>query len=327
MTRFATNPSVKALLRQYGGLVIALIALCIFFSYQHNAFFSISNFVKIMLQVTVVAIAAFGMTYVILLGDIDLSVGSMIAVAGMVAAQCFLNGYGFPLSLIITLISGLAMGAINGILVAKLSLPAFIVTLATMGIYRGVVSLPTQGKPARIDDETWYMIGNEGISLQLIGIDFELPYMVILLVVVFAINAVLLSKTVFGRRTYLMGGNREAAIYSGIKVDRIRIVIFMLCGLMAAISGIILSARLGSAQVNAGQGYELDAIAAAVLGGTSLAGGAGTMVGTLLGAILIGIINNGMSLMNVEYFYQLIAKGIVIILAVYLDVRSKKVHT
>ncbi|MEN3929467.1 ABC transporter permease [Microvirga sp. W0021] len=327
MNRLTSNPSFKAMLRQYGGLILALVALCLFFSYQHGAFFSVSNFVNIMIQVTVVAIAAFGMTYVILLGDIDLSVGSMIAVAGMVAAQCFISGFGFMSTLAITLFAGLVMGAINGMLVAKLSLPAFIVTLATMGIYRGAVSLPTQGKPARIDDEMWYIIGNEGISLQPIGIDFEIPYMVVILAVVFILNALLLSKTVFGRRTYLMGGNREAAVYSGIKVDRIRIIIFMLCGLMAAISGVILSARLGSAQVNAGQGYELDAIAAAVLGGTSLAGGAGTMVGTLLGAILIGVINNGMSLMNVEYFYQLIAKGIVIILAVYLDVRSKKART
>ena len=326
MTKFIKNPSVRAMLQQYGGLVIALVALCIFFSFQHSAFFSLSNFVKIMLQVTVVAIAAFGMTYVILIGDIDLSVGSMIAVAGMVAAQCFAYGFSFSTTLMLTLFSGVCMGALNGILVAKLSLPAFIVTLATMGIYRGIVSLPTEGKPAAIPDDGWYAIGNEGVSLAGLGIDFELPYMVILLAIVFVINAILLAKTDFGRRAYLMGGNREAAIYSGIKVDRIRIVIFMLCGLMAAIAGVVLSARLGSAQVNAGQGYELDAIAAAVLGGTSLAGGAGTMVGTLLGAFLIGVINNGMSLMNVSFFYQLIAKGIVILFAVYLDVRGKSVR-
>jgi monosaccharide ABC transporter membrane protein, CUT2 family (TC 3.A.1.2.-) len=167
-----------------------------------------------------------------------------------------------------------------------------------------------------IEDPTWIAIGAESF----VG----LPIIIWIVVVLFVFNHVLLSKTTFGRRAYLTGGNREAAIYSGIKVDRVKITIFMISGIMAAISGILLSSRLYSAQTNAGTSYELDAIAAAVLGGTSLAGGVGTMIGTLIGALIIGIMNNGMNMLSVPYFYQLIVKGLVILLAVWLDVRSKR---
>jgi len=198
---------------------------------------------------------------------------------------------------------------------ANLRLPSFIVTVATMGIYRGAVSLPTGGAPASIDNDAWLAIGAESW--------LGLPIIIWIVLVLFAINHFVLAKTVFGRRAYLVGGNREAALYSGIRVNRLKVAIFTLSGVMAAISGILLSSRLSSAQTNAGMGYELDAIAAVVLGGTSLAGGVGTMLGTLLGALLIGVINNGMNMLSVPYFYQLIVKGAVIIIAVWLDVRSK----
>ena len=212
-------------------------------------------------------------------------------------------------TLVLTLLAGAAMGLANGVLTAKLGLPSFIVTVATMGIFRGLVSLPTNGAPAMIEDPTWIAIGAESF----VG----LPIIIWIVVVLFVFNHVLLSKTTFGRRAYLTGGNREAAVYSGIKVDRVKITIFM-------ISGILLSSRLYSAQTNAGTSYELDAIAAAVLGGTSLAGGVGTMSGTLIGALIIGIMNNGMNMLSVPYFYQLIVKGLVILLAVWLDVNSKR---
>ena len=303
-------------IRQYSGIVLALLFLCVIFSISSQRFLQVNNFLNIMQQVAVVAVAAFGMTYVILLGEIDLSVGSMIAVAGMVGAQCLAFGLGFLPSVVVTLIAGMAMGGLNGMLSAKLGLPSFIVTLATMGIFRGFVTLPTGGLPAPISDDTWLMIS----IVSFLGV----PVMIWILLALFVVNHVVLSKTVFGRRAYLTGGNREAAIYSGIAVDRLKITIFMLSGVMAAISGILLSSRLSSAQTNAGMGYELDAIAAAVLGGTSLSGGAGSMIGTLLGALIIGVINNGMNLLAVPYFYQLIVKGVVILLAVWLDVRSKR---
>ena len=304
------------LLRQYGGIVIALIILCTVFTIANSRFLSLANFMNIFQQVAVVAIAAFGMTWVILLGEIDLSVGSIIAVAGMVGAQSLALGTGFPAALLITIIAGAILGAVNGLLTARLLLPSFIVTVATMSIYRGLVSLPTGGAPLMISDPNWQAIG----ASHFLGV----PLIIWILLVLFLVNHIALSMTVFGRETYLTGGNREAALYSGIRVNRIKIIIFTLSGVMSAIAGILLSSRLYSAQTNAGLSYELDAIAAAVLGGTSLSGGVGTMPGTLIGALIIGVLNNGMNMLSVPYFYQLIVKGVVIIIAVWLDVRAKR---
>lgn len=307
---------LRAMLHQYGGILVSLVLLCVVFSLMNERFMTVANLTNILQQVAVVAIAAFGMTWVILLGEIDLSIGSIIAVAGMAGAQALAFGWGFAPALLFTLMAGAVMGLINGVLTAKLLLPSFIVTVATMGIYRGFVSLPTNGAPAMIMDPAWIAIGaNSWLGL---------PVIIWIVVVLFVFNHVLLSRTTFGRRTYLTGGNREAALYSGIKVDRLKIAIFTLSGVMAAVSGVLLSSRLYSAQTNAGMSYELDAIAAAVLGGTSLAGGVGTMVGTLIGALIIGVMNNGMNMLSVPYFYQLIVKGLVILIAVWLDVRAKK---
>ncbi|AGA10747.1 ABC transporter permease [Sinorhizobium meliloti] len=312
----AAKAALVRALKQYGGIFLSLVMLCIVFSFFNPRFMTVVNFMNILQQVAVVAIAAFGMTWVILLGEIDLSVGSIIAVAGMVGAQCFAFGMGFVPAIALTLAAGALMGMLNGVLTAKLLLPSFIVTVATMGIYRGMVSLPTNGAPAMIENETWTAIGTESF--------LGLPIIIWVVAVLFVINQIVLSKTSFGRRAYLTGGNREAAVYSGIKVDRLKILIFMISGVMAAISGVLLSSRLFSAQTNAGMSYELDAIAAAVLGGTSLAGGVGTMVGTLIGALIIGVMNNGMNMLSVPYFYQLIVKGLVILVAVWLDVRAKQ---
>jgi len=313
----ATRPAflTSPLLRQYGGIVLSIIVLGLVFSFLSPRFLAFNNFMNILQQVAVVAVAAYGMTYVILLGEIDLSVGAIMAMAGMVAAQCFAYGIGFVPTVALTLFSGALLGGLNGMLSANLRLPSFIVTVATMGIYRGAVSLPTGGAPASIDNDAWLAIGADSW--------LGLPIIIWIVLVLFAINHFVLARTVFGRRAYLVGGNREAALYSGIRVNRLKVAIFTLSGVMAAISGILLSSRLSSAQTNAGMGYELDAIAAVVLGGTSLAGGVGTMLGTLLGALLIGVINNGMNMLSVPYFYQLIVKGAVIIIAVWLDVRSK----
>ena len=307
---------LRGVLRQYAGIVLSLVALCVFFSLTNDRFLSVANFTNIFQQVAVIAITAFGMTWVILLGEIDLSVGSIIAVAGMVGAQIIGLGWGFVPALVLTLAAGAAMGLFNGVLTAKFLLPSFIVTVATMSIFRGLVSLPTGGAPAMNMDPTWIAIGANSF----LGV----PIIIWVVLVLFVVNHVALAHTTFGRKTYLTGGNREAALYSGINVDLMKIRIFMISGLMAAISGILLSSRLYSAQTNAGLSYELDAIAAAVLGGTSLSGGVGTMVGTLIGALIIGVLNNGMNMLSVPYFYQLIVKGLVILIAVYLDVRSKQ---
>ncbi|MGA0614955.1 ABC transporter permease [Paracoccus sp. KR1-242] len=315
----SSREQLRATLHQYGGILVSLVLLCVVFSLMNERFMTVANLTNILQQVAVVAIAAFGMTWVILLGEIDLSIGSIIAVAGMAGAQALGFGWGFAPALAFTLLAGAVMGLINGVLTAKLMLPSFIVTVATMGIYRGFVSLPTNGAPAMIMDPAWIAIGaNSWLGL---------PIIIWIVVALFLFNHILLSRTTFGRRTYLTGGNREAALYSGIKVDRLKIAIFTLSGVMAAVSGVLLSSRLYSAQTNAGMSYELDAIAAAVLGGTSLAGGVGTMVGTLIGALIIGVMNNGMNMLSVPYFYQLIVKGLVILIAVWLDVRAKQRRT
>jgi len=303
-------------MKHYAGILIALIVLCIFFSVMNEHFMTERNVNNILQQIAVVAIAAFGMTWVILLGDIDLSIGSAIAVAGMVGAQVLALGWGVPTAILLSLLTGAALGGFNGLMVAKLGLPSFIVTVATMGIYRGLVNLPTNGAPEGIVAPSWIAIGNASW--------LGYPVVIWILLVLFLINHVLLSRTTFGRRAYLIGGNKEAAMYSGIKVGRMKIAIFTLCTSLAAVSGIILSSRLYSAQTNAGESYELDAIAAVVLGGASLSGGVGTMFGTLIGALIIGVMNNGMNMLSVPYFYQLIVKGIVILLAVWLDVRAKQ---
>ena len=312
----ARSAQARVMLRQYGGILVALVLLCVIFSMANGRFMTVANLTNILQQVAVVAIAAFGMTWVILLGEIDLSIGSIIAVAGMAGAQVLAFGWGFGPALALTLLAGAALGFVNGVLTAKLLLPSFIVTVATMGIYRGLVSLPTNGAPEMIADPAWIAIGASSL--------LRLPVIIWIVLALFLFNHILLSRTTFGRRAYLTGGNREAALYSGIKVDRLKIAIFTLSGVMAAIAGILLSSRLYSAQTNAGTGYELDAIAAAVLGGTSLSGGVGTMIGTLIGALIIGVMNNGMNMLSVPYFYQLIVKGLVILIAVWLDVRAKR---
>ena len=212
------SPARHPLLRQYGGIVIALIILCTVFTFANSRFLTLANFMNIFQQVAVVAIAAFGMTWVILLGEIDLSVGSIIAVAGMVGAQSLALGTGFSAALLITVAAGAILGAVNGLLTARLLLPSFIATVATMSIYRGLVSLPTGGAPLMIADPHWQAIG----ASRFLG----LPLIIWILLALFLANHILLSMTVFGRQTYLTGGNREAALYSGIRVGRVKIIVF-----------------------------------------------------------------------------------------------------
>ena len=302
--------------RQYGGIVIGLIALFILFSFMNSNFLTSTNIMNIVLQVSIIAITAFGMTYVLLLGDIDLSVGSTIALTGTLAALALLWGLPFYLAISIALLLSIAVGFINGSLTALAGIPSFIVTVATMGIFRGIAYIITDGKPEMIMDDVFLELGNDDI--------FSIPNPIWVLLILLLVNHFILSKTTFGRKIYITGGNKEAAVYSGINVKKLKIQVFMITALMAGISGLLLASRLYSGQPSTAQGYELDAIASAVLGGTSLNGGHGTIIGTMIGALIIGVINNGMNLMNIPYFYQLVVKGLVILLAVYIDVRNKK---
>nr|WP_248930948.1 ribose ABC transporter permease [Paenibacillus hamazuiensis] len=304
------------LMKTYGGILAGLLVLMIIFSICSPYFLKVNNILNIILQVSIIAISAFGMTYALIIGGIDLSIGSTIALSGTAAALLLQMNIPFLAVILAVLLIGVVLGAFNGVLISKLHIPAFIVTVATMGIYRGIAYITTNGVPISIKDPSFLALGNNAV----LGI--QIP--IIILFVLFFINHVILSKTKFGRRAYITGGNEEAAVYAGIQVPKIKIWVYIITSLMAAISGLILASRLYSAQPNAASGYELDAIAAAVLGGTSLSGGSGRILGTLLGAIIIGVINNGMNLMNVPYFYQLIVKGLVILVAVFVDVRNKK---
>lgn len=305
-------------LKHYGGIVVGLIVLCGFFWALSPNFMSVNNLLNVVMQVSIIAILGFGMTYVLLLGDIDLSVGATMALVGTVCAFALEHGASPFMAVLAAMGTGLVLGAINGSLSALLTIPSFIVTVATMGVFRGFAYLTSNGVPISIDNDAFAFLGN--------GAVLGIPLPIWILAVLLLLNHFVLSRTVFGRKAYLAGGNREAALYSGIDVNRLRIMIFMISGLLASIGGVLMTSRLYSAQPNAGIGYELDAIAAAVLGGTSLSGGYGTITGTLIGALIIGVINNGMNLLSVPYFYQLIVKGIVILVAVCIDVQTKKRH-
>jgi ribose transport system permease protein len=316
--RSHASGAVHRAVRHYGGIVVGLIVLCGFFWALSPNFMSVNNLVNVVMQVSIIAILGFGMTYVLLLGDIDLSVGATMALVGTVCAFALQHGASPLVAVLAAMATGLVLGAVNGSLSALLTIPSFIVTVATMGVFRGLAYLTSNGVPISIDDDRFAFLGN--------GLVLGIPLPIWILAVLLLLNHFVLSRTVFGRKAYLAGGNREAALYSGIDVNRLRIMIFMISGLLASIGGVLMTSRLYSAQPKAGIGYELDAIAAAVLGGTSLSGGYGTITGTLIGALIIGVINNGMNLLSVPYFYQLIVKGIVILVAVCIDVQTKKRH-
>lgn len=305
------------LIKTYGGVLLALIVLLVLFSILSPHFFNPNNVLTIFAQVSIIAIMAFGMTFVLMIGEIDLSVGSIAALSGLVLGLMLSFGISAPFAILITILAGALAGFANGFISARLRIPTFIVTVATMGIFRGLGYAPTDAKPIEVDNSAILYLGNRKL--------FDIiPIPVIIVLILLVLFHILLAKTKFGRRAKMVGGNKTAAEYVGINTQSLQIKIFMISGIASAISGILLTSRLYSAQPNSATGYELDAIAAAVLGGTSLSGGYGTVFGTFIGALIMGVINNGMNLIGLPYFYQQIVKGLIIIVAVYLDVRNKE---
>lgn len=299
------------------GPLLALIVLVIVVSVMNREFLNPNNLLNLLRQVAANGFIAFGMTFVILTGGIDLSVGSTLALSSALTAGFIANGMSAPLAVLLGLLTGAILGAINGLLISKGSMAPFIATLATMTIYRGATLVYTKGNPITgLGDSFFFSFLGRGYL-------FGIPFPVVLLFIMFIVLFVLLHKTAFGRKTYAIGGNEKAAFVVGVKIDKIKILIYSLSGLMASISGMIITSRLNSAQPTAGQSYEMDAIASVVLGGTSLSGGKGRIFGTLVGALIIGTLNNGLNLLGVSSFYQQIVKGIVIVIAVLLD-RKKK---
>ncbi|MCY6485196.1 ribose ABC transporter permease [Clostridium aestuarii] len=307
------NKFKKALIK-YKSL-FAFLLLCIIMSISSPRFSGISNIKNVLTQVSVNATIAVGMTFVILTGGIDLSVGSTLAISGAVAATIVKTNGNVFLAVAAAIVIGAGVGLINGIFVSKGKVQAFIVTLATMTVFRGVTQVYTNGTPVSGLGKKFGVIGNNNLA--------GIPIPVIITLIVFLIAFYFLSQTKFGRYLYALGGNEDSARLSGINTDKIKTMVYVISGITAAISGIIVTSRIGSASATAGGGYELDAIAAVVLGGTSLAGGEGSIAGTIIGALIIGVLNNGLNLMNVSPYYQLIVKGVVILLAVMVDKKNK----
>jgi len=296
------------------GPMIGLIVLIIVVSFLSSVFLTTSNLTNLLRQVSVNALIAFGMTFVILLGAIDLSVGSVLAFSSAVMASLVVGGTNYFIALIIAILVGAALGMMNGAVITYGKVAPFIVTLATMTVFRGATFIFTDGVPISgisRDGNIFQFIGRESI----LGI----PFPIIIMLLVFILLFILLHKTPFGRKVYAVGGNEKAANIVGVKISQIKILVFTLSGALAALAGVIITSRLGSAQPNAGLTYELDAIAAVVLGGTSLSGGKGRMFGTFIGVLIIGVLNNGLNILGVSTFYQEVAKGAVILVAVLLD--------
>ena len=277
-----------------------------------------TNLLNLLRQVSTNALIAFGMTFVIITGGIDLSVGSTLALSSALMAGMIASGLNPVLAMGMGLLLGAFLGACNGVMITKGKMAPFIATLATMTIYRGLTLVYTDGNPITgIGDSFIFKYMGRGYL-------FGIPFPVVVMLLFFGVLYVLLHKMTFGRKTFALGGNEKAAFIAGIKSDRIKIAIYSISGLMAAVAGIIITSRLNSAQPTAGNAYEMDAIASVVLGGTSLSGGRGRLVGTLIGALIIGTLNNGLNLLGVSSFYQQVVKGVVIIIAVLLDRKNKK---
>lgn len=282
-------------------------------------FATIGNIVTVLRQTSINAVIATGMTFAILTGGIDLSVGSVLGFCGALAAYMVSSGIGVGLTLITALLIGTMIGYINGTLITAGRLQPFIATLGTVTLLRGGILVFTQGRPIGLGSAS----GSEAFTHIGRGFAGPIPIPVIIMIAVFVLAHYILRHTKIGRYIYATGSNEEATMYSGIKTDKVKRFVYSVSGMMAALAGIIITARLGSAQPTAGVGYELDAIAAVVLGGTSMAGGIGTIAGTAIGALIIGVLNNALNLMQVSSYYQDVAKGIVILIAVLLDRKQK----
>ncbi len=315
MENAATKPTIKKLAladtMQAMGILPVLILIVIIFSFIAPNFMTEANMMNITRQSSINIVLAAGMTFVILTGGIDLSVGSILGVTAVMALVGSLNPALADFAVPIALIAGLGMGVFNGLLVAYAGLPPFIVTLGTYTALRGAAYLVADGTTVINSKISFDWIGNGYLG--------SIPWLVIIAFAVIAVCWFILRRTTLGTHIYAVGGNLQAARLTGIKVSLVLIFVYATSGLLSGLGGVMSASRLYSANGNLGVGYELDAIAAVILGGTSFVGGIGTITGTLIGALIIATLNNGMTLMGVSYFWQLVIKGGVIIVAVLID--------
>jgi ribose transport system permease protein len=318
--------SYKSTLKRFQSL-IALLVLCIVLSFLTDKFFTPSNGINVLRQVAVNICIATGMTLIVLTAGIDLSVGSVLALCGAFAAGLLKNGIKIPSAdlyigftilgaVLAAILAGAVLGWFNGFVITKFKVPPFVATLALLTIARGFTMLYTGGHP----------ISNLGDQFAVIGAGsfVGIPVPVCIAIVVVLLAVFITQKTKLGRYIYAIGGNETAAKFSGININKVKMIVYSLGAALAAVGGVIVTSRLDSAQPNAGISYELDAIAAVVIGGTSLNGGKGSVWGTVIGAMIIGVLNNGLVLMNVSPFWQQVVKGGVILLAVIIDKIGEK---
>ena len=303
------------------GIIIALFAMCIFlviFPTTRTTFLTTKNVFNILRQNASNLFLATGMTMVIILGGIELSVGSVIALSGCVAAGCVVF-LGLPevVGFLAGILVGALVGMFNGFVICKTEIPPFIVTLASMNIAKGIALVYTTGAPIRCMTDAFKFPGAGYVG--------PVPTPVILMIIIFIIACFIVNRTQLGRHIYAVGGHAQAAKFSGINVSKVKFIVYTYTGVMAGIAGIVIASRLYSGQPTAGDGAEMDAIASVVVGGTSMSGGSGRLGGTLIGVLIIGVLNNGLNLMGVDSNWQYIVKGLVILLAVYVDfIRNKK---
>ncbi len=308
-----------------GAILIGLFAIMLLlqfftsegFNFSSGLFFKQKNILNVLRQVSINANLACAMTLVIILGGIDISVGSVIALSGVVTGGLIaFNGWGVFPAVVMGVLVGVLFGVFNGYLISTTPLPPFIVTLSTMNIARGVAYVYTGGSPIRVMSDEFNFIGSGYLG--------PIPMPVIYSALFIAITAYILNRTKLGRHIYAVGGNREAARFAGINTRRVLFFAYAYSGLMAGISGVVLASRMFSGQPTAGDGQEMEAIAATVLGGTSMLGGQGAMGGTVIGVLIMGALQNGLNLLGINSFWQYVVKGAVILLAVYVDVIKKR---
>ena len=317
MTKSRTNVVSKIMssFMIYIVLALLILAVCVM---SGGRFLAVTNILNVLRQVTITGTLAIGMTGVLITGGIDLSVGSVMAIAGVLAADMAHTASGTPVivAVLVGLLVGLAFGSLNGVLIAYLKAPAFIVTLGVQSIARGLAYIYTQGSPV-IDLSDSYKFIGQG---EILGI----PFPVYVFIAIVAVEIFILHFTKLGRYIFATGNNESAAIASGVRTKNVKMFVYCSCGVLAGFAGLLLASRTSSAVPNAASGYELDAIAAAVIGGTSTAGGSGSVYGTVVGILILGILSNGLDILNVSSYIQQVVKGIVIIAAVLLDVMNKK---
>ena len=316
--KVSKNNAFIGALRANLGILSVLVLLIVLLSFLSPVFLKYDNIISVLRQVSINMYLALGMTLIIITGGIDLSVGAIVAMCGTLTVGFIVtNGLPIWLAIVIGLALGTLCGFLSGLTIATLKLPAFIVTMSMMNIAKGIGYVYSGGRSTRLVDDAFNALGTGYLSF----IPLPVLYMLILLVVF----SVILNKTKFGTYIYAIGGNRESARLSGVPIKKVEIAVYTISGALSAFAGLVLCSRMYSGQPSVGDGYELDAIAACVLGGVSMSGGVGRISGTVIGVLVIGIISNGLNLMNVSSYWQLILKGLIILCAVIIDMFRNKV--